>query len=156
MRQPEGYVQPGSPHKVCRLNRSLYGLKQATRVWYFKFQTYLLSLGFSHIKADSNVYIQVFTKDFILLALYVDDVISVSNNLSLITKIKMQLFQAFEMTGHGSIHYDLGIHIERNRLQRTITIHQKKYILSILQCFNMINCHPISTPLEVNMKLFKS
>lgn len=67
----------------------------------------------------------------------------------------MQLFQAFEMTDHGSIHYLLGIHIERNRLQRTITIHQHKYILSILQRFNMIQCHLIVTPLEVNMKLSK-
>jgi hypothetical protein len=58
----------------------------------------------------------------------VDDAILISNHLSHITKIKTQFFQDYEMIDHGSIHYLLDIHIERNRLEYTITIHQNKYI----------------------------
>lgn len=59
------------------------------------------------------------------------------------------------MTDHGPIHYILDIHVEHNRFQRTIKIHQTKYIINILKRFNMLECHPIATPLEVNIKLSK-
>ena len=155
MKQPEGYVIPSSEPKVCKLKKSLYGLKQAPRVWYYKFQNYLFSLGFLGITADSNVYIKQDNTSFIILALYVDDVILITNTIQLLKQIDIQFHQAFAMTNHSPIHYILGIHIERNRLNRTIKIHQQKYILNILKRFQMINCNPIGTPFEVNVKLTK-
>jgi hypothetical protein len=67
MKQLEGYIIRGCEHKVCKLNRSLYGLKQAARIWYYKFQTYLFSLGFLCIAVDSNVYIKFASEHFIIL-----------------------------------------------------------------------------------------
>ena len=155
MKQPEGYVIPGYENKVCKLKKSLYGFKQASKLWYYKFQNYLFSLGFLGIIADSNVYIKQDNTSFIILALYVDDVILITNTIQLLKQIDIQFRQAFAMTNHSPIHYILGIHIERNRMNRTIKIHQQKYILNILKHFQMINCNPIGKPFEVNVKLTK-
>jgi hypothetical protein len=96
MKQPERCLC-GFEHKVCKLNCSLYGSKQATRVWYYKFQTYLFSLSFICITANSNVYVKFAFENFINLALYVDDAILISNHLSLISKIKSNSFKILKL-----------------------------------------------------------
>jgi hypothetical protein len=71
MEQTKGYVQ--DPSLVCRLKKSLYGLKQEPRAWYAKMDSYLLSQGFIHSKSDPNVYMLRSTNSLLIIILYVDD-----------------------------------------------------------------------------------
>ena len=59
MKQPEGYVVKGKKELVCKMKKSLYGLKQSPRMWYQKFDTYMLGLGFTRSKEDQCVYFKL-------------------------------------------------------------------------------------------------
>jgi hypothetical protein len=73
MEQPQGFMQDSS--LVCRLKKSLYGLKQALRAWYANMYSYLLSQNFVHCKSDLNVYMLRTTNSLLLLVMYVDDLL---------------------------------------------------------------------------------
>nr|GEU72856.1 zinc finger, CCHC-type [Tanacetum cinerariifolium] len=81
MKQPEGFVLPGHKNKVCKLKKSLYGLKQALKQWHDKFDMSILSNGFTHNSSDRCIYSK-FTKDYgVILCLYVDDILIVGTNM---------------------------------------------------------------------------
>ena len=82
--------------------------------------------------------------------------IILGRNLNNINQLKQRLNESFEMTDLGELKYFLGIQVERNRTSRTIHINQAQYIIKILNQFNMHNCNPVRTPLEVGTKLTKS
>ena len=73
--QPIGFVDAARPDLVCRLNRSMYGLKQALRAWYNRFVSYLASIGFVEVKSDTSMFIYRREDDTIYLPLYVDDIV---------------------------------------------------------------------------------
>ena len=74
MKQPEGFVIPGKEHLVCKLNRSLYGLKQASRQWYKKFDAFMLKHGYKRSHVDHCLYTKRDESGSpIILVLYVDD-----------------------------------------------------------------------------------
>ena len=73
MEQPQGFMQESS--LVCRLKKSLYGLKKALRAWYAKTDSYLLSKNFVRCKSDPNVYMLRMVDSLLLLVLYVDDLL---------------------------------------------------------------------------------
>ena len=82
MEQPEEFTMLEEKHLVCQLHRALYGLKQASRSWYIKNDQFLTSQGFVSCISDPNIYIKRNGDNhFVILALYVDDTILVSNNL---------------------------------------------------------------------------
>ena len=84
MRQPEGFVQKGQEDKVCRLKKSIYGLKQASRQWYLKFHHAITSYGFVMMHEDHCVYLYSSGSSFAVLTLYVDDILIVSNGHALL------------------------------------------------------------------------
>ena len=108
MEQPPGYVQNNSS-LVCHLKKSLYGLKQAPRAWYSKMDSFLLDTGFSRCHSDPNVYTKKVGNHFIILVLYVDDLILTGSDPKLITHVKSSLKQNFEMSYLGHLHYFLGL-----------------------------------------------
>ena len=75
MKQPEGFMVKGKKELVCRLKKSLYGLKQSPRMWYQKFDTYIQGLGFTRSKEDHCVYFKLIGDRVIYLVLYVDDML---------------------------------------------------------------------------------
>jgi hypothetical protein len=156
MQQPEGFVEAGQEDKVCKLQRSLYGLKQAGRSWYQKIDGCFGDLGFTRTHADNCVYL--LRKDDILLivALYVDDLLIIANDMAALTNLKAELSKRFEMKDLGEVQFCLGIQITRNRPERTIRISQTKYIEDMLSKFNMQDCKAVGTPLDTNTKLSKS
>jgi hypothetical protein len=79
--QPIGFADPAHPDLVCRLHKSLYGLKQVPRAWYSRFTTYLLSLGFIEAKADTSLFIFCQGADTIYLLLYIDDIIPTTSSM---------------------------------------------------------------------------
>jgi hypothetical protein len=88
MKQPEGFVVKGKKELVCKLKKSLYGLKQSPRMWYQNFDTYILGLGFVRSRADHYVYSKQVGNHFIYVVLYVDDMLLVGNNMDVNKEVK--------------------------------------------------------------------
>lgn len=153
MRQPAGYEDGTS--KVCLLNKSIYGLKQASRTWNDKLGTALLKGGLQRSAVDTCIYFRVVRDDILFVAVYVDDLIIFSSNQKTKNSLKAHLQSTFEMTDGGEAKFVLGMHIERDRRAGTISIDQHKYIGEVLQRFNMADCNPVSTPVDVSTKLTK-
>ena len=97
MDQPEDFVIPEKEHLVCKLKKSLYGLKQSPRQWYKRFDSFMLSHGFKQSNYDSCVYLKIINGSVIYLLLYVDDMLIAAKDKSKIAKLKAQLSKEFEM-----------------------------------------------------------
>ena len=160
MKQPEGFVAKGQEKKVCKLIKSIYGLKQAGRVWYeLMADTLRRKLGFERIHSDARVYIlrrQGGNQTKIILILYIDDLLLMGNNLSLISKIKKKLGEAYHMKGLGAAQSYLGIRITRDHTHQCIWIDQEAYIDSALSQFHLMNANNTKTPLPAGVHLTKS
>ena len=150
--QPKGYIKPGTAHQVCCLLKSLYGLKQASRVWYKTFDTFLLSQGFLKCTSDPNVYIKRSHISILLLGLYIDDLVIISDNFQFSIVTKAIFNQRFSMTDNNEIGYILGIQIQQDRFYKTLLLSQDKYIHDLLTKFNMATSHSIATPLEASIR----
>ena len=159
MKQPEGYVDMKNQDKVCRLKKSLYGLKQSANCWNKVIHNYLISENYIQNQADPCVYqknIDVDGKNVILIiALYVDDIIVISNDKELLVVEKLKLRTRFEMEDLGEIKYLLGMTIKRDRANRTLSIDQHQYLKCVLARFGMSQCKPVATPLEPGKKFEK-
>nr|GEX49786.1 retrovirus-related Pol polyprotein from transposon TNT 1-94 [Tanacetum cinerariifolium] len=138
MLQPEGFKQKGKKNLVCRSNKSLYGLKQASRCWYKRFDSFIMSLECNRLHVDPYTYFKRFrNNDFIILLLYVDDMLVACPNKDRINKLKAHLTREFEMKDLGPANKILGMQIYRDRVSMKIWLSQKSYVKKILQRFNM-------------------
>jgi hypothetical protein len=111
--QPTDFVDVTHPDPVCRLNRSLYDLKQAPRAWYSRFATYLASIGFIEAKSDLSLFIYRRGDDIIYLLLYVDDIVFTTSTTYLLQCTIIALHREFTMKDLGPLHHFLGITVER-------------------------------------------
>lgn len=156
MDQPEGFEEAGKEHMVCRLKKSLYGLKQAPRQWYKKFDSFMMSHGYSRTDADHCVYVKTFPGGkFIILLLYVDDMLIVGQDAKMIGDLKKDLSKSFDMKNLGSAKQILGMQILRDRKAKKLWLSQEKYVERVLERFNMKSAKPVSTPLANHFKLSK-
>jgi hypothetical protein len=124
---------------VCRLKKSLYGLKQALRAWYAKMDSFLLSQNFLHCKSDLNVYILMTDDSILLLVLFVDDLLISGCSTSTIVAVKRILHDRFLMTDMGLLHFFLGIKIKQD--ESSIKLSQAKYAQDLLEIFHMKDCN---------------
>jgi hypothetical protein len=99
--QPDGFVVKGKEYKVCKLLKSLYGLKQAHKQWHEKFDMTLMSAGFAINEADRCVYYQYGGGESIILCLYVDDILIFGTNIDEINEVKSFLSKNFDMKDLG-------------------------------------------------------
>ncbi|KAJ9542625.1 hypothetical protein OSB04_029131 [Centaurea solstitialis] len=152
MKIPQGFSKDGET-RVCRLRKSLYGLKQASRNWYHKFTTFLLSLGFKQSKADHSLFIYETKSITMATLIYVDDVIITGNCLDKIQEIKKQLDKEFSVKDLGPLKYFLGI--EAAKTSDGLVLSQRKYTLDILKDSGKLGCKPSSFPIEHGLKLDK-
>jgi hypothetical protein len=88
MKQPKGFVVKRKKQLVCKLKRSLYVLKQSSRIWYHNFDTYILILGFVRRKVDHCIYSKEEAGRFLYVALYVYDMLLIGNNMDAIKEVK--------------------------------------------------------------------
>ena len=98
----EGFAEIGKKNLVCRLNKSLYNLKQASRCWYKRFDSFIISLGYNKLSSNHCTHYKRFEEDFIILLLYVDDMLVVGPNKDQIQELKTQLAREFDMKDLGS------------------------------------------------------
>jgi hypothetical protein len=150
MEQPQGFEVEDRKSHVCKLKKALYGLKQALRAWYGRIDNFLMSLGFTKSKADSNLYFKVMNDELVILLLYVDDLF-LTGEENLITECKKRLASEYEMKDLGLMHYFLGLEVWQS-LER-IFLNQGKYAVEILKRFYMLECKPMNTPMETKLKL---
>lgn len=153
MNQPEGFHNGTS--KVCKLNRSLYGLKQASRMWNERFHRFMEKIKFKRCQSDHCLYIRASTDVTCYVLLYVDDLIIMCRDINTIQTIKRLLSSEFEMTDIGVANTFLGIHVERNENIGTIKMGQTEYFRRMLRKFNMVDCKPMATPIENGLDLEK-
>jgi hypothetical protein len=153
MDQPEGFVIPGKENLVCRLKKSLYGLKQSPRQWHRRFDSFMICHGFKRSDYDSCVYSKIVNGSAIYLLLYVDDMLIAAKNKSEIAKLKAQLNLEFEMKDLDAAKKILGVKITRDRKSGMLYFSQRGYIEKVLRRFNMQDAKPVSTPLASHFKL---
>jgi len=133
---------------VCKLNKSIYGLKQASRQWYLKFNDTITSFGFKENIVDRCIYLKVRGSKFLFFILYVDDILLASSDLGLLHETKEYLSKNFEMKDMGEATYVIGIEIFRDRSRGQLGLSQKQYIERVLERFGMENCSTSVTPLQ--------
>jgi Reverse transcriptase (RNA-dependent DNA polymerase)/gag-polypeptide of LTR copia-type/Integrase core domain/GAG-pre-integrase domain/Zinc knuckle len=156
IRQPEGFEVPGQENKVCKLNKSLYGLKQSPRCWNHKLHQHLTSIGFSALTSDSALYQKRADKDKIIIAAYVDDLIILCKNLEVLLSTKKSLMTGFKMTDSGEVSTILGVKVTRDKKEGILKLSQGHYAREVLARFNMSECEGKSLPMTVGLKLTSS
>lgn len=150
--QPEGFIKEGSETKVYKLKNALYGLKQAPRAWYGKIDGYFQKNGYMRSENELTLYVKKEGKNnFIIVCLYVDDIIYTSSSTLLVDEFKSQMMNEFEMSDMGLLHYFLGLEVYQ--AEDGIFISQRKYAKDFLNKFGMLNCKPAATPMNINEKL---
>eukprot|EP00253_Pinus_taeda_P028582 PITA_28582 len=116
MEQPEGFVQHRNKKFVCKLKKSLYGLKQSPRQWYKKFDSFMLSQNYIRSEYDHCVYFKQLNNGmFIILVLYVDNMLLASKSIVEINMLKAQMARTFDMKDLGAARQILGMEIFRDR-----------------------------------------
>ena len=141
--QPEGFSIEKKEHIVCKLKKSIYGLKQGSQQCYLTFNDIITSFGFKENTIDRCIYLKVSGSKFIFLILYVDDILLATNDLGLLHETKKFLSKNLEMKYMGEASYVIGIEIFRDRSQGLLRLSQKTYINKVLEKFKMEKC-PIS------------
>jgi hypothetical protein len=138
---------------VCRLKKSLYGLKQSSRQWYKRFDSFMISNGFHMPQYDSCVYLKFINGSPTYLLLYVDDMLIATKSMKEIAALKAQLSCEFDIKDLGAAKKILGMKIIRDRKSGLLYLSQKNYIEKVLHHFNMHNAKPVSTLLAPHFKL---
>ncbi|GKB37410.1 retrotransposon protein, putative, ty1-copia subclass [Tanacetum coccineum] len=156
MVQPEGFVNLKYPNRVCKLKRSIYGLKQASRQWNKRFDDEIKKFGFTQNHDEPCVYKKASGSNVTFLILYVDDILIMRNHILMLQDVKSYLGKCFVMKDLGEAAYILGIKIYRDRSRWLIGLCQSAYIEKILKRFHMENSRRGSIPMQDKPKLCKS
>lgn len=150
MELPQGYDKARTG-QVCKLTKSLYGLKQVGRQWNIELSEKLQQFGFIQSFADHCLFIKEDGRTFTALLVYVDDLLITRDNLEDIKKVKQNLHRIFSIKNLGNAQYFLGLEILRD--ENGMYISQRKYILNILSDAGVLGAKPAHTPLLRDLKL---
>jgi hypothetical protein len=153
MSLPPGFEIPNSDcsSKVCRLHKSLYGLKQASRQWNHKLTTTLISLGYSQSQADHSLFVKASDSTFTALLVYVDDIVLTGNSMFEINYVKQILDNRFKIKDLGPLRFFLGLEVARTKAG--ISLNQRKYALELLNDSGNLATKPATTPCDPSTKL---
>nr|GEV72306.1 retrotransposon protein, putative, Ty1-copia subclass [Tanacetum cinerariifolium] len=151
----EGFVNPKYPNRVCKLKRSIYGLKQASRQWNKRFDDEINKFGFTQNRDEPCVYLKASGSNITFLILYVDDILIMGNNILMLQDVKSYLGKCFAMKDLDEAAYILGIKIYRDRSRRLIGLCQSAYIEKILKRYYMENSKRGSIPMQEKLRLSK-
>ncbi|PKU62931.1 Retrovirus-related Pol polyprotein from transposon TNT 1-94 [Dendrobium catenatum] len=144
MKQPRGFEDSLHPRHVCKLHKSIYGLKQSPRQWFQKFTNFLMTLGFTFSKADPSLL--MFNKDNIhlFILIYVDDILITGNNSGKITETLQCLQTEFNLKQLGNVSLYLGIQVIKTN--SGYFLHQSHYAYDLLCTAGFSDCKPSPTP----------
>lgn len=151
MEQPQGFIDKATPHHVCKLDKALYGLKQSPQAWYMKLSTALHQRGFTSSKTDTSMFTFASNSVFLVVVVYVDDILVTGNDTTLITHLIRALDSEFALKDLGPLHYFLGIQASRDKT--SLHLNQTKYITDLLQRASMADSKPVSSPMSSTASL---
>ncbi|KAI5337264.1 hypothetical protein L3X38_016533 [Prunus dulcis] len=146
MSQPPGFVDANLPSYVCKLQKAHYGLKQAPHAWYKELSSFLLSNDFRNATSDASLFISTFGSHVIYFLVYVDDLIVIGNNSSLVMQFIATLARRFSVKDLGSLHYFLGVEVVPTTTGLFLSQHH--YIRDLLLKAKMDGAKEVSTPLS--------
>ncbi|KAA0066242.1 Beta-galactosidase [Cucumis melo var. makuwa] len=154
MSHPPGFeAQFGQ--QICKLQRSLYDLKQSPRAWFDRFTTFVKSQGYSQGYSDHTLFTKVFeTGKIAVLIVYVDDIVLSGDDQAEISQLKQRMGNEFEIKDLGNLKYFLEMEVARSK--EGIFVSPRKYTLDLLTETGMLGCRPADTPIEFNYKLGNS
>eukprot|EP00052_Salpingoeca_macrocollata_P029827 m.307284 g.307284 ORF g.307284 m.307284 type:complete len:509 (-) comp23022_c5_seq5:537-2063(-) len=147
----EVYVQPpellgAAPQQVCRLRKTLYGLRQSPRAWSAELDKFLVSEGLTRSKADPCLYCRQDGKEFLRILVYVDDLQLTGSSDDVVQRFKDAICNRFKMHDEGLSTDFLGMRVTQSN--GAIRLDQERYASEVLQRFGMADCKPLGTPLE--------
>ncbi|CAI7777801.1 unnamed protein product, partial [Closterium sp. NIES-54] len=145
MLQPEG-LDDGSS-RVCRLKKAIYGLKQAPRAWYHKLEETLLAGGFKKSECDHSLFLLQEKEHFLMLLVYVDDILLFSKSSAMIEHVEEMLEMQFKCSKRGDVKYYLGMHVERDLDKGVLRLHQRKYCEGLAEKYGLQDGGKPATPL---------
>ena len=137
MTQPDGFVDPVHTQRVCKLQRSIYGQKQASKSWNIRFDQVIKEFGFDQNVDEPCVFKKTSGSTVVFLVLYVDDILIMGNDIPAMSSVGILLHGCFCMKDLGDATYILGIRIYRDRSRRLIGLSQLLYIDKVLMRFSM-------------------
>ncbi|XP_039142881.1 uncharacterized mitochondrial protein AtMg00810-like [Dioscorea cayenensis subsp. rotundata] len=151
MDQPQGFESKVHPEYVCKLKKALYGLKQAPRAWYGKIAEFLVQSGYRLTASDSSLFVKHTGGKMAIVLVYVDDLILTGDLTEEIQCTKENLSVRFQMKELGELKHFLGLEVEKTK--EGMFLCQQKYAKDLLETYGMLECKPLSTPMEPNIKL---
>jgi hypothetical protein len=149
MSQPEGYISEGEEHLVCKLKRSIYGLKQSARAWNAKINDIMLKEGFTRSRADQCLYTKFKNNKWMYVLVYVDDLIVVHDDDEVIAEFGEVLNRSFQTNDLGDVTYNLGIQVEGEN-DGSFLLSQSAKIEAIIKQFGMNDAKGASTPMAAS------
>jgi transposase InsO family protein len=153
MEQPEGFEEVGKEDWVWKLQRGLYGMKQAGRIWNKTMNDAMLSWGFTRLSCESCIYYRHDDSGTVIAAVHVDDFLSIANSREANEVFKSQMKQIWTISDLGDVQQLVGIAIVRNRAARTISLSQTALIDRIISQFGQSDAFPVDTPMDSGLKL---
>ena len=151
MIQPPGFKYLSYPNYVCRLQKTIYGMKQAPREWYSALKKKIMALGFTNSKADNFLFIYKTAFVLCFLLVYVYDLVITGNDNTFVSSIVAQFGVAFSLKDMGPLHFFLGMEVIPTTYD--LFLSQHKYIHDILCKTNMLGAKEVSTPLSTTTAL---
>lgn len=151
---PPGFDIDKYDGKVCKLKKSLYGLKQSPRAWFGRFSKAVCKQGYTQAQTDHTMFYRHSQGKITILIVYVDDIIVTGDHHEEIERLKQALGKEFEIKDLGTLRYFLGMEVARSRTG--ISVCQRKYVLDLLKETGMLGCKPSDTPISPNHKLGES
>jgi hypothetical protein len=146
VRQPSGFKSPKYPDIVYKLSKALYGLKQASRAWYARLKMFLLEHGYVMGSVDKTLFTLNQGTDFLLIQIYVDDIIFGGSSHTLVSRCQEMMESEFQMSMMGELTFFIGIQVKQ--MKQGTFVHQAKYMKDLMKKFNMAELKPVSTPMS--------
>jgi Reverse transcriptase (RNA-dependent DNA polymerase) len=153
MQQPPGFLDASRPTHVCLLNKALYGLKQSPRAWFHTLSTTLIAYGFVASQYDPSLFIFRAGNQFMVLLVYVDDLVLTGSHPDLLSDLIKTLQQSFAIKDLGKLHYFLGVEVHQS--PTGLHLSQGKYIMDLLKRANMHNAKSRPSPMIASQSLSK-
>jgi hypothetical protein len=153
MHQPKGFLKPGREDWIWELQKGLYGMKQGSLVWNRTMNDTMLSWGFTRLKCEHCIYYHKTEQGILLIAIHIDDFLTVGSNKTIIADFKTQLCTKWSISDLGDVCFCLGIAIDRDRTNCTIALSQTVLIDCIVSQFGLTDAVPVLTPMETGLHL---
>jgi Reverse transcriptase (RNA-dependent DNA polymerase) len=153
LEQPPRFEEPGKEGWVMHLMKSIYGMKQASRVWNVTFDSVVQEWGFMRLPCEWCVYRRQSKTGTILFAVHVDDIISIASSSDENKRFQSLLTSRWDISALGPAKFALGIAISRDRAARTISLSQTVMIDRLLDNFGQLDARPVDMPMVAGLKL---